>query len=383
MTDRIRHAALAHYSDVARSVGLDPREMLRAAGIDRPPPGDPEERLPAVQLIRLLEISADRAGREDFGLLLAETWSLSMLGPVGLLVREEVTARAALQSAIRFLPLHCEAVVPHFEERGETATLRFDLRLPPGQWARQAAELTVGAAWRLLGQLIGAPLQATVCFVHEAPRDLSTHRRLFAGQVEFGADFNGVRCPARLLDHVQASADPAFADYMRRHLGERLSQATPAAATSHAVRDLVRTHLATGRCTADVIARRLGLEKRTLQRHLASEGTAFLDIVNAVRVELATQLLQCRERRLREIAGRLGFSDETAFSRWFRARFGRSPKAWHASAAHHAREPGPAQPALPDQLQPNCFSLTVSVAGAAELLNSMSKLMPESDQRVR
>ena len=66
---------------------------------------------------RLLEVSARTARIEDFGLRLAETRTLSILGPVGLLVGEEPTVRAALQSLLRYIPLHNESLYLRLQAR--------------------------------------------------------------------------------------------------------------------------------------------------------------------------------------------------------------------------------------------------------------------------
>jgi AraC-like DNA-binding protein len=47
-----------------------------------------------------------------------------------------------------------------------------------------------------------------------------------------------------------------------------------------------------------------------------------------VRTELAERLVPNPRRSLTEIAENLGFSELSAFSRWFRGQFGCSPKEW-------------------------------------------------------
>jgi len=81
----IRSAALNGYVEVARSVGLDPYCMVVARGLPPVSLADPELRIPITAVARLLEDSAARSGRPDFGLTLAQRRSLSNLGILGLL----------------------------------------------------------------------------------------------------------------------------------------------------------------------------------------------------------------------------------------------------------------------------------------------------------
>ena len=75
-----------------RACWLDPRYI------------EDSERLVPVRLINeLFELTAQTLGMEDFGLRVAETRGLPDLGPVTLVLREEETFRAALQTLIAYM----------------------------------------------------------------------------------------------------------------------------------------------------------------------------------------------------------------------------------------------------------------------------------------
>jgi AraC-like DNA-binding protein len=76
-----------------------------------------------------------------------------------------------------------------------------------------------------------------------------------------------------------------------------------------------------------VVAAHLGLSRRTLDRRLAAEGTSFHALLDSVRREIAWRQLHESRRSLTDIAGLLGFQGLPAFSAWFRAGFGLSPRA--------------------------------------------------------
>lgn len=116
MTDLIRSACLTSYPEIARSLGLHPFRLLASCGLDRRCLTDPDLKLPSKAFGRLLEASARAAKVDDFGLRLAETRSLSVLGPLGLLIREEATMRDALSSLMRYILLHNEAMYLGLEE---------------------------------------------------------------------------------------------------------------------------------------------------------------------------------------------------------------------------------------------------------------------------
>jgi len=330
MTDLIRSACLTSYPEIARSLGLEPLRLLDACGIDRRCLADPDIKLPAGALGRLLEVSAKAAKVEDLGLRLAETRTLSVLGPIGLLMREEATVRDALRSLARYIRLHNEAVYLRLEEFEGQATISVEIRVDRPGPIRQGVELTVGVLYRVLRSLLGPQWRPLVCFTHDAPRRSDTHRRLFGRRPAFARDFNGIVCPTRDLDRAISTSDPMLARYARQHLEALLSR--PNALMSDKVRELVWLQLASSRCTVEHVAGQLGIDRRTLHRRLVAERLTFSGIVEAVRTEIVTRTLASRERSLGAIAEMLGFASLSAFSRWFHSRFGTSPSVWRERA---------------------------------------------------
>jgi AraC-like DNA-binding protein len=338
MTRLIRSAVLAHYVEVARAAGLEPNHMLQAAGLPRSCLQDPDLKIPVSAVVQLLEASARTAGIEDFGLRLAERRGLPDLGPVGLLAREQSTVRKALEVYIRYGWLHAESLALRLEEAADLAIVSLELTVGRPVPARQFQELSVAMLYRKLKAALGrAWTPQAVCFTHSTPQDAGIHRRIFGMPVEFGRDFNGVVCLARDLERANPTADPAMARYIQQYVDSIAGH--PRVTLSDEVRQLVSTTLSSGRCSLQQVAAQLGVDRRTVHRRLVREGETFSTIVDAVRTEAVTRVLQNRDRPLYMVAESLGFSALSAFSRWFRTRFGRSASAWRAAHAVRARRP--------------------------------------------
>jgi AraC-like DNA-binding protein len=94
------------------------------------------------------------------------------------------------------------------------------------------------------------------------------------------------------------------------------------------VRELVELLLPLRRCTMPRVARALGVTKRTLHRLLAARQESFAAIVDDARAGLAERYLATDRYTISDVSDRLGFAASSAFSRWFRRRFGISPTAW-------------------------------------------------------
>ena len=130
-----------------------------------------------------------------------------------------------------------------------------------------------------------------------------------------------------------------MADHARRYLDSLAPRAN--ATMRDNARDCVQALLPSGLCSAERVAKHLGVDRRTLHRHLARDGETFLTLVDSVRSELAIRYIDNRERPLASVAESLGFSALSAFSRWFRGRFGCSVSQWRDSLCRVGAAPLP------------------------------------------
>ena len=295
MTFRIRSASLAGYVPLAESAGLPVQQMLREAGIHPRSLADPETLIDVRAVRHLLEVSARRSGMEDFGLRLAASRKLSNLGPVSLALREEPTGRQALETLCRHMRLLNESLFTHIEDAGDLVIIREEFLLSEPGTVRQSIELAVAVMHRLLRELLGAAWQPRqVCFAHRAPASLTSHLRAFGRFVTFNAEFNGIVCAARDLYRPIERADPGMAKLARRYLDNLPVQ--PDAHTADRVRQLILALLPSGRCTVDQVARHLGLDRRTIHRHLGERGETFSVILASLREDTAARHLDDSDR---------------------------------------------------------------------------------------
>jgi AraC-like DNA-binding protein len=316
----IRSASLTNFPEVARRAGLDPARLLAEFGLPQRCLTDPELKIPIDAVRQLLEVSAERSGVEAFGLMMAETRRLSNLGAVGLLIREQPTLRLAVEAAARYARTLNVALFLTVEDAGSVVVVREELIVGSSGSVRQMTELAIGVFFRILRSFLGStwrPLR--VCFAHDPPRDASAYARVFGCTVEFGHDFNGIVCARKDLDAENPNADPQMARYARQ-LVESDAEREPSDTTTQ-IRELVLMLIGTGRCTIELVAQHLGIDRRTVQRHLAAEGETFSSIVDSVRRELTDRYLRNSKRTLAEVSTLLGFSAPSNFSRWYRRQF--------------------------------------------------------------
>ena len=106
--------------------------------------------------------------------------------------------------------------------------------------------------------------------------------------------------------------------------------------TSDAARQLIMALLPGGRCTADQVAQHLGMDRRTLHRHLQTQATSFTALMQLVRSEFIVRQIRDSDRSMAELAELLGFSGSSAFAYWFRVHFGCTVSQWRSAHAQQA-----------------------------------------------
>ncbi|CAG9179054.1 AraC family transcriptional regulator [Cupriavidus pinatubonensis] len=333
MSTLIRSALLVKFSEIARTLSVDPERMIRHVGADRSCIVSPDLHVPEPWLANVLDASEQASSGAAVGLLMAESWRLSDFGPISLLLQHQPTLRHALGQLETYRHLLSESVLVHVEETEAVAIVRLQLitdRPTPG---RQPVELSIGAMLCLMKSMLGGKWKPrSVHFTHGAPANLHVHRRLFGTNVEFGSDFDGIVLDRHDLDRPNPLGDVNLARYAREFLdqhprGRRIS-------TASNVRRSVHMLLPRGQGSIEQVGRQLGMSARTLQRRLGQEGQEFSSLVNEVRRGLASRYLADLRYPVSQVAMLVGFAEVSTFSRWFSSQFGMPPTRWRTGADH-------------------------------------------------
>ena len=329
MAELMRVAALTGYRRTMAALGVDHRPLLAEQGLTAGMLVNPEQPIPALAALRLLERSAEATGCMTLGLRMAEGRPLSNLGATSLLIEHQPNLGAALSALSEFRSRINSTLALQILDDGTQAILREDFSLANPQPMRQSLDLTIGVLARMCEAVHGpgwAPL--AVCFSHQAPpvAELPIYFRLFHCRPEFDSEFNGLVVASRDLDRPNPRADSQLARHARDLLEAALKPGERTVAQE--VEQLINLLLPTGRATVQTCAASLGLTVRTLQRRLGTENAEFSQLLHRARKQLATQYLANPRMRITDVAQLLGYGSIGAFTRWHAQTFGQSPLKW-------------------------------------------------------
>jgi AraC-like DNA-binding protein len=163
----------------------------------------------------------------------------------------------------------------------------------------------------------------------------TAYRDALGCPVHFEQTWCGIEIPTYVLQQRIDNADPEARRIAIKYLEATCLPST--APLSDRVAERARQLLPVGHCSVDAIADQLDMHPRTLQRRLATEGVSCQDVIDRERRTLATRYLAEPRLHLSQVAGLLGYTEQSALNRSCRRWFGKTPRQCRAE---HIASPG-------------------------------------------
>lgn len=275
-------------------------------------------------------------GDDDVGLHVAE-WLAprtdEIFDVLAFALRSCATLGEHYRRAGRYLRLVHDGIYLRLEE--DTDIVRVvhghyrEPRAPPRHPVEALLTLAVLNGRRAIGEEF-APREVRV--THPRPARVSEHERIFRAPVHFGCPRNELVLDRALLERPQRHAEPRLLTMLDRQLGGLLERRPEPHGFIDDVMRCMLDQLPDQEPTNALVAARLHMSPRTLQRRLLGEGTNFAAVLSELRREHALRYLQNPEVATGEVGFLLGFKDVTAFHRAFKRWTGTTPAMFRREA---------------------------------------------------
>jgi AraC-like DNA-binding protein len=326
--EKLNAPLLTHFSALVRDLGGDLPKLLAVAGIAEDGFSEGSENLTYRHAIVLLEAAAEALQCPDFGMrLAARQRGGSVFGPLGIVMRNSRSFGDALRFACDHSNAHSRAARVWLRPVGEDGEVFAGHELLLGNIASRAQaieQILLIGHLEVMDMTGGYARARKVHFRHEPLAPSQLYRRYFGCDVRFGEPADGMTfwhhdlaCP--IVRQSSAVHDDMVAYIERNFPRERLAL--------HAeVRGLIMRRLGLGSASSGEVARALNLHARTLRRRLGREGSSFQAVKDEVRRDLMLYYLHRTALDFRSISEKLGFAEQSVFSRRCRRWFGKSPR---------------------------------------------------------
>jgi AraC-like DNA-binding protein len=311
------------FLDAERLEAPDVRRMIS----QWPSPG----RVTIEDWVRCLDALAEHAGREALGPRLVSHLRIEHFGLLGRLLRTCETLGQALLALQRYSVLvyhgnsqrvsfvgH-DVVVTWSVEYGDFTDISTEVCICI---IVQAARLLAGERWRLKAADCGGGAR-------DVNRSLAAYQDFFRCPIIQGVGFSSIRFSIDCLllpvlnpeqkdrAHIQQQADL-----------QRLALIPGEDGFSDRLRQAVEAAFYEGQGSLLQVASRLHLSVRSLQRRLAERRMTFAGLMDYTRADMALDLVRDNSLTLGQVAHRLGFADQCAFSHAFRRWYGINPQTF-------------------------------------------------------
>ncbi len=309
----------------AAAAGVDPTAFAQAHALSAADLESPSFRYPHAEWIELWNDLERRTGNPAVALEAATRiplhWDMvdSLLGACADL--GEAFTRFDRHHALVSTAVRHELRV----SAGEARLAR--VALPFAAGSRAATEFALATIVRRFRVLAARPWSPRrVCFRHAPSASPDVYRQVFGCEASFGCTDDALVLWKETLEIPMDRAAPDLVALLEQ-VAETRARTLPGSSDSvveRAQRAIV-TDLRGGAPALSVIAKRLGMSARTLQRRLVEAGAPYRALIERTRRDLARLYLDDPTLSLGEVGFLLGFGDASAFYRAFRRWTGLTP----------------------------------------------------------
>jgi AraC-like DNA-binding protein len=333
-----RVGVLVEVPRLLAGAGVDPGPVLQAAGVHPGLLADADGMLQYEQFSELVYRCVEATGRDDFDLVIGASGRSQHLGVLGTFMACGPTLGSAIDDLVTNHPRYVRGGGPYLLDLGDGDIMVGYRAHSPG--LRGASLISRGAVafgYALFRQISGVTPKA----VHMSlppPRDLADYEMAFdRTPIRFNAEHFGTVFSRASLRTPNVKADPE----LRRQLAETI--AARWAVHQPDVRERVMRALVpsvfSGTHSLESTAKRINMTADALTRDLKEQGCSFRELLVEARLEMASQFLTDARMSIAQIATILGYSEISAFTRFFTSARGMAPAEFRRQHAIAAQRP--------------------------------------------
>jgi len=312
----------------ASKMGVDRDLLLSKVGISEDLLKDAENYVSCELLGQITKIATELTNDPNFPLENGLNFQPSNLNILGYLVSNSPDLRSAYEQGARFDQIVGDGVKFSYEVTDDFVYNYLDVVDPDLEpYAMYTSESCLSQMITLKRQVVGKNINpVAVYFKHGRRPGVDAYERIFKCKVYFNAQRNSVVYPVSILDEKIVHANPDLFAVFKKYAEEYLTDMDKEKSWTLKVTRMLFDLIPRNEATLEIVAQKLNVGNRTLQRQLKAENNTFNNILQDVRSKLAKEHLQNTSISIAEIAYMLGFSEPSIFHRSFKKWTGKTPR---------------------------------------------------------
>ncbi|MFC3051968.1 AraC family transcriptional regulator [Kordiimonas pumila] len=310
--------------------GISLQKTLDLVGLKWPQIQDPDAKIPLKKYISFYEKAAEQVQDPYLSLHLCLGVGPESIGAVGYLVMSSPTLYEALCSlALYVRAIQDSSEMKVFEEDG-LAGISYRITDSDIWPRRQDAEYSIGITYQLIHSYLSGRFELVeIHFEHEKPSKSMALENFFRCPVYYSQPVNAIHFDPKYLQRSSNNADRSLFPILENYVKRSMDNMQLGNQSFLEQLDITLTnHLLEQGATAEKIAVSMGISPATLHRKMRASGISLKDFIDRKRNVLAKNHLLYSDLTIRDIAFKVGFSENAPFTRAFRRWNGIPPEQY-------------------------------------------------------
>jgi len=327
-TRTVSNRIAQHFARAMLADGHDPADFVRHTGITDALLTEPGGRINAERHRRLVQYAQQLAPQRGMLDMDVPHW-FAQFSSVAHVCFNRPTLREALQELLQLRGLIGEFDFMLMREHGGRVEIDYLSEFCPSGGAMQAL-----ANFKMLSMVVrayddGRPTTFRTGFMGAAPWFAHNVSECFGAPARYHQARNSLTFDAHKLDQPYAQFNAVLAPHARQHAHAELQLLRDAqrfsARVEQAIVELLGKHSGDSASLLPALCDGLAINSWTLRRQLQQEKTSFRALELRAKSRESRRLLRETKMSVAEIGERLGFSSQSAFTRFFRTQFNLPP----------------------------------------------------------
>lgn len=319
-----------------QSLEIDLEELYHITGIDPAKVQDPEMQFTLDQFIAVLDYALAKTGDPYYGLGMGQEPHIA--GTIGMMCASCRNLKEAYIQGCRYFGVQGDFATIEFMDDDRYPGIRYTLAeswvLKSPETARQEVEAMFSFLVTILRiNSNNALVPFRINLSTTAHKDSMRYKDVLGIEPDFEQGGNEIFFRGKDLLIPMKAFNPETFELLRTHIETQLKRISGESLISEKVRSILLSSIRYSFPNINMVASKLNMSSRTLQRQLSNEKTSFKVLLQDTRFDLAKHLLKQKAFSISEISYMLGYSDLGNFSRSFKKFSGVSPQNYRKEAA--------------------------------------------------
>jgi AraC-like DNA-binding protein len=312
-------------SQVLAIYDIAPGDFFSQAGIELSSTATVENRVSMDNMATLWQLAVTATKNEQLGLVAASLFQPAYLKGIGLAWMASANLEEGLRRFVNNSQLINTAMKIELIEKGDLLIIQYQPNIPPQEHSKQknkahpcAIQLGIGFFLKMFRMAASKNIPATaVYFTFPVDDAKEVFEDYFQCPVYGACESNAISFSKALLNELLPTHDSELVELNESAINKYLSAMNSGEVSTKVIK-VISELLPVGCPSEEVMADKLFMSKRTLQRKLSKEGQSYSSLLNSVRLTIAKQHLTMTKMPIIEIAYQLGYSSPSTFSRSFK-----------------------------------------------------------------